>query len=311
MLRTEKNGSSTADYYLTSVYKGLIMKKLLFVLVITTMIFAQEVKEDFQLTGDLNLDSKIVFLQQQSEVDQVEVYNQSKKSPFLSALMSLAIPGAGQFYTGDYWKTAIFMAAEAAAITLGVIYDGKGDDQTDLYQNFANKNWSVKQYAQWTIDNSTRINSLVDPAQYNVFDNEGNVVWSELNKLENAIGKWYSHRLAPYGDQQYYEMIGKYQQFNAGWSDFTEDPNDPYDYGDPLTANYLYYSGERGKANDYYNVAKWAVIGIVTNHILSAVEAAFSTNSYNKRLETKLNIKKEQIGFHTEYYPEFSLRLSF
>lgn len=287
------------------------MKRIFFVLALTGLLFAQEVDKEFQFSGNLNLDSKIIFSQQKNDVDQNEVFNQNKKSPFLSALMSLAVPGAGQFYNNEYWKTAIFVAVEAAAITLGVTYDVKGDDQTQFYEDFANQNWSVKQYAQWTVNNANRINALVDPSQYNVFDNQGNVIWSELNKLEGDIGKWYSHRLAPNGDQQYYEMIGKYQQFNAGWSDFTEDPNDPYDYGDPLTENYLYYAGERGKANDYYNVARWAVIGIVTNHLISAVEAAFSTNGYNKRLETQLNIKKEQVGFQTEYYPELSLRFSF
>jgi hypothetical protein len=202
---------------------------------------------------------------------------------------------------------------EAAAITFAVIYDGKGDDQTSFYENYANQNWSVKQYAQWTIDNASRINSLVDPNQYNVFKEDGSIDWSELNKLESAIGKWYSHRLAPYGDQQYYEMIGKYQQFNAGWKDFDESqyPDNHYDYGDPLTEMYLYYSDQRGKANDFYNAARWGVIAIVTNHILSAVDAAFSAGSYNRSLESQLNIRKHQIGFYTEYYPELSIRLSF
>jgi hypothetical protein len=30
-----------------------------------------------------------------------------------------------------------------------------------------------------------------------------------------------SHRLPPHGDQQYYEMIGKYHQYSPGWNDFT------------------------------------------------------------------------------------------
>ncbi|RJP59395.1 MAG: hypothetical protein C4543_06705 [Ignavibacteriales bacterium] len=307
-----KNGNFTADYYSTSVYKGvnLKMKKILLIILISSAIFAQ-VENEFLFTGDIRIDSKNIYSQQQPELDQEEVYNQHKKSAFLSALMSIALPGSGQFYNGDYWKSAIFLAVEAAAITLGVIYDGKGDDQTDFYENYADQNWNVKQYAQWTLDNANRINSLVDPTEFNLFDNQGNLNWSELNRLESAIGKWYSHRLPRQGDQQYYEMIGKYQQFNAGWVDFTEDPNDPYDYGDPLTNNFLYYSEQRGLANDYYNVAKWAVIGIVTNHILSAVEAAFATGAYNRRLESQLNIKREQIGFHTEYYPELSLRINF
>jgi len=286
------------------------MKKIFLILFIAGLSFSQEVNY-FNFTGNLTLDSKLVFVEQQEEINQETVYQQNKKSAFLSSIMSLALPGAGQFYNQDYWKAAIFIAVEAAAITFGVIYDGKGDDQTVFYENYADQHWNVVQYAQWTYNNASRINPNVDPTQFNLFDGQGNLNWSELNRLESAIGKWYSHKLPPKGDQQYYEMIGKYQQFNAGWSDFTEDPNNPYTYGDPLTEKFLYYSEQRGLANDYYNVAKWAVIGIVTNHILSAVEAAFATDAYNKRLETQLNIKREQIGFHTEYYPEFSIRFNF
>lgn len=290
-----------------------MIKKVLTVFLLAGILSAQEKANEFNLTGNLNLDSKIVFTEQQAEMDQEVVYNQNKKSPFLAAVMSLAVPGAGEFYTGNYLKTALFLAVEAAAITIAVIYDGKGDDQTAFYENYANQNWSVKQYAQWTIDNASRINSLVDPSQYNVFNEDGSVNWNELNNLESAIGKWYSHRLAPYGDQQYYEMIGKYQQFNAGWKDFDESEysDNHYDYGDPLTDMYLYYSDQRGKANDFYDAAGWAVIAIVTNHILSAVDAAFSAGSYNRSLESQLNIRKHQVGFYTEYYPELSIRLSF
>lgn len=291
----------------------MIKNVLAVIIVFSGLLVAQEKSTEIQLTGNLNLDSKIAFVEGQNAIDQIDVYNGSKKSPFLAGVLSLAVPGAGEFYTGDYWKTAIFVAVEAAAVTFAVIYDGKGDDQTAYYENYANQYWDVKQYAQWTIDNATRINANVDLTQFNVFNDDGSVNWHQLNDLEGAIGKWYSHRLAPYGDQQYYEMIGKYQQFNAGWSDFNESEyaDNHYDYGDPLTEKYLYYSGERGKANDFYNAARWGVIAIVTNHVLSAVDAAISAGSYNRRLESQLNIRKQQLGFKSEYYPELSIRLSF
>ena len=288
------------------------MKKIILLLTVLLVTnFAQESENKELLTGNLGLDSKIAFEQTQEEISQQEIYLQNKKSPFLAALMSLAVPGAGDFYAGEYWKTAIFLAVEAVAITTAIIYEGKGDDQTESFENFANTHWSPQRYARWALDNATRINNNVDPTNYNVFQNDGSVNWSELNRLEGAIGGWFSHRLAARGDQQYYEMIGKYQQFNSGWDDFEEDPNDPFTFGDPLTEKFLFYSGERGKANDFYNVARWAVVGIVTNHIVSAVSAALSTNNYNKELEMKLNIKKEHIGFHTEYYPQLSLQLRF
>ncbi len=288
------------------------MKKLFLVFIFTLALTAQ-LKENQSdvLSGNLEMDSKLAYKKFQDETRKNIILEENRKSPFLAAVLSLGVPGGGQFYNDDYVKSALFVALEATAIAVGIVYDNKGDDQTDFYKSYANQYWSVSQYAQWTLDNASRINSQVDPANYNVFNNDGSVNWDQLNALESAIGRWYSHRLAPYGDQQYYEMIGKYQQFNPGWEDFQDTEADPYNYGDPLTDRFLYYSDQRGKANDFYNIARWAVIGIVTNHILSAVDAAWSAAVYNHELESKFNVRKQQIGFHTEYYPELSIRLSF
>jgi hypothetical protein len=63
--------------------------------------------------------------------------------------MSLVIPGAGEFYAGSYWKAAAFVIVEAAVITTAIIYDNKGDDQTERFENYADENWSVVKYAEW------------------------------------------------------------------------------------------------------------------------------------------------------------------
>ncbi len=277
---------------------------------ITSIIISQE-KEDNLLSGRLYYDSQIA-LQQIPNIsfNNDQSIETKKKSPLLAAVLSFAIPGAGEFYSERYLKSAIFVAAEIAAITIGLIYDKKGDDQTITFENYAHTHWDVKRYAKWTITNAASINSLVNVSEYNVFDINGNVTWSELNRLESAIGKYYSHRLAPYKDQQYYEMIGKYPQFNVGWDDFG-DENTPFAYGDPLTNNFLYYSKERGKANDFYNVASTAVIVIVSNHILSALDAAWSAASFNKDLNISSEIKKVDFGFRTFYYPQLNLQYSF
>jgi hypothetical protein len=277
---------------------------------ITSIIISQE-KEDNLLSGRLYYDSQIA-LQQIPNIsfNNDQSIETKKKSPLLAAVLSFAIPGAGEFYSERYLKSAIFVAAEIAAITIGLIYDKKGDDQTITFENYAHTHWDVKRYAKWTITNAASINSLVNVSEYNVFDINGNVTWSELNRLESAIGKYYSHRLAPYKDQQYYEMIGKYPQFNVGWDDFG-DENTPFAYGDPLTNNFLYYSKERGKANDFYNVASTAVIVIVSNHILSALDAAWSAASFNKDLNISSEIKKVDFGFRTFYYPQLNLHYSF
>ncbi|MEN8192273.1 MAG: DUF5683 domain-containing protein [Bacteroidota bacterium] len=297
------------------------MKYLLFIL-ISTSLLAQENK--FELSGNLHEDFLISSenLEFSSEDSLSVVFK--KKTPMLAAGLSFLLPGAGQFYNEDYWKTAIFAAIEIAAITTAIIYDGKGDDQTQFYKDFANSadGWNVDKYANWSIDNANRINPELPVALdeegnrlpeldqiYQLFDNNGNLVWSKLNTLETHIGHYYSHQLAPFDDQQYYEMIGKYQQFNPGWKDF--DYHDPYTYGDPLTPTFYWYADERGKANHYYDVASTAVIVVIANHVLSAVEAALAANSYNRSLTANVSIQSKQIGYNKDYFPQLNLSYNF
>jgi hypothetical protein len=103
-------------------------------------------------------------------------------------------------------------------------------------------------------------------------------------------------------------MIGKYSQFNPGWNDFQEDIPYSFTYGEKVTDNFLYYAGTRAEANDFYTVAKTAVIIVVTNHVLSALEAAWSSHRYNKSLELNVSLDKEQIGYRTEYIPKLNMK---
>lgn len=292
------------------------MRTIIFILFLSFLsVFAQD--DNIQLSGNLHQD--FLISSQNVEIasqDSINV-NFKKRSPLLAGGLSLILPGAGQFYNKDYWKTAIFAVIEIAAISTAIIYDSKGDDQTEIYKNFANSTdgWDVNKYAEWSVENAQRINPGIeenDPV-LNIFDNNGDVIWSKLNTLETAIGSWYSHQLAPFDDQQYYEMIGKYQQFNPGWSDYSDAdyPPDGYTYPDPVTPTFSWYADERGKANDYYNVASTAVIIVVANHVLSAVEAALASNSYNRSFKANVSLQRTTIGYHREYYPKFNMSYNF
>jgi hypothetical protein len=288
------------------------MKKIFILLIVCgcLQINAQQ-KENEKLSGMLFADSKIII--DNSVLLQIPNPNlamENKKSPLLAAALSFVVPGAGEFYSESYLKSAVFLALEAAAITVGLIYDKKGDDQTTFFENYANEHWSVQRYAKWTVTNATTINSGIDPSSYNVFNSSGSVNWKELNRLESDLGSYYSHRLAYYGEQQYFEMIGKYHQFNPGWDDFG-DENTPYVYNsdeNSLTENFRYYADERGKANDFYNVASKAVIVIVANHFISAIDAAWSAARFNKNLELSAELKKLELGYYVEYYPQLNIK---
>ncbi len=114
-----------------------------------------------------------------------------------------------------------------------------------------------------------------------------------------------SHQLAYYPEQQYYEMIGKYHQFRAGWADYTPS------LGFNVSPMFLQYTGMRATANDYFNTASKAVIGIYLNHFLSAIDAYWSTSVYNKELAAKITVENKQYADYMELVPTLNFKFSF
>lgn len=288
------------------IFDGGKLLPILLVL-ISVSIFPQSLKnESIKLTGNLTADSKISLERFESgRLVTADFLPAEKKSPLKAGLFSAVVPGAGQIYNGDFLLSAVFVAAEATFIAFAVIYNNKGNTKTDEFQNYADQNWSVKRYAQWTLDNLQNLNPSLNKNDYPVFDNNGNVVWSELNKLESAIGYGYSHILPPHGEQQYYEEIGKYPQFSSGWDDFSGN-----DYHN-LSPHFLNYSDQRGEANDLYTVSTRAITGIYINHILSALEAAWGASRYNRKLNVSMRIKQFNYANNVEFIPTMNIRYNF
>lgn len=284
------------------------MKILTCSILFLTSLLGQSSNEKLSLSGNLANDSKII--QKNYEESRAVEYNfqaSERKSPFLGGIMSLVVPGAGEIYAGEYWKAGIFIAIEAAAITTAIIYDKKGDNKTSEFESFANQNWSPKRYAEWTINNLQVLAPSLKAQDYKVFNSDGSLNWGELNRLERDIGNGYSHSLAPFADQQYYEMIGKYPQFSHGWND--SNPSDT-DYH-ILSPNFKSYSIMRGNANDLYSVASTAVIFIYINHFLSALDAAWSVVSYNKDLAMSIRMKQINLAGKIEFVPTINCSMNF
>ena len=281
---------------------------ILFVVLTLSLINAQQIDEQKILTGSLSTDAKIVLDDfKPTNNPQMILANENKKSPMLAGLMSVLIPGTGEIYTEEYLKAGIFIAVEAAVITTAIIYDGKGDDKTTEFENYAddytnpNHNWSVVKYAQWLnqyVITNEADKIIIDPNTE--LPPWKRVDWNQLNSVESG-----SHKLANHGEQQYYEMIGKYPQFSPGWNDFNSS-----DYHD-ISENFLFYSGMRGDANDFYSVAKTAVIGIYVNHFLSSLDAIWSATNFNKDLAVKIRLDNIQFADHAEFYPKLYLTYNF
>ncbi|HKI77882.1 MAG TPA: DUF5683 domain-containing protein [Ignavibacteriaceae bacterium] len=288
---------------------------LTFLLIASSNLFAQQSeKNNLQLTGHLLVDSKTInYKYDENLLEATKFEVTEKKSPIKAGLFSLVLPGAGQYYNGETWQTIAFVVVEAALITTAVVYNNKGNTKTDQFQNYAQEHWSVKRYANWTLDHLTYLdNNLPHDKSYyenRIYPNgqNGELSWDGLNELESDISYGYTHMLYPFGDQQYYEMIGKYTQFSHGWDDSNQQDTD-YRITSP---NLEYYASQRGEANNLYNISTKAVVGIYINHILSALEAAWGAARFNKNIALSVRVVQKNNAYQTELVPTMNIKFSF
>lgn len=272
------------------------------------------------LTGHLRFDLE-QFARGEQDSARIGSKASQRKSPLYAGLMSAAIPGVGEIYAGSFWRGTAFIAAEAALWVFYASYEGKGDDQTRLFQQFADEHFSVVLYAQWMQQYAAVLNPNIDPADCSgiVISNDPNlkpwdrIDWAKLNRCEEAIGArtgtGFTHRLPRRPEQQYYELIGKYEQYSSGWDDANVDPSN---YLTNLSARFLAYRDMRGKANDFYNIATTVSYVLVANHLLSALDAAWVASQYNRSLSLRAHLQptSRPLGF-VEFVPTASLRLDF
>ena len=206
--------------------------------------------------------------------DNEGIYEYDYKSPKRAFIYSLIVPGWGQKYAKSHAiKILAFLAIEAGSWMEYFKYHNDGNQKTDEFEAFADEHW---------IEGRVLSETSVDPAQsyrgwllteYGVVD-------------DDDIGE-FTHHLPETKDQQYYEMIGKYDQFRAGWDDYWENPS-YYDSTDE-SGNYLFVSPNRAKyedmrreANDLLDKANKFIMVSLANHVISAIDAALAAKRYNR-----------------------------
>ncbi|MBI3195542.1 MAG: hypothetical protein HYZ34_13910 [Ignavibacteriae bacterium] len=260
------------------------------------------------------------------------ITSSGKKSPWLAGAMSLLVPGAGEVYAGNYLKGAIFFGIEVGTLVTAYLYDKKGDDQTVLFESYANQHWSAVRYAEWIEQNIGNLhptaswnpnvyNSNYDPNDPNRHAPPfGDINWETLQSIEREVAEGvtngFTHTLPYYGQQQYYELIGKYVQFYAGWDDaesgtYAIGTTKPSDFHPADESRFRIYSKMRAQANDYYDITTSMISIAVINHVLSALDAAWTATRYNNALEARVNLKMQPTPFGNVPVKELHLSYTF
>lgn len=179
----------------------------------------------------------------------------SRKKPALAAALSAAVPGAGEIYAGSWIKAAAFLAIEAAAWVGYSHYTSEGDRMRIQFRAYADQYWN---YEKW----ESEYNPNTDPGSHGL-PMEGNRVIKT---------------------QQYYEMIGKYDQFMMGWQDWVRG-------GPDVTERRNAYETMRHDHNHQLINASRCTMVVLTNHLLSTVDAAWTVHRRNTKVRAAMGME--------------------
>jgi hypothetical protein len=256
--------------------------------------FAQGDFEHSQKIFGLTHDSYLAYQDDSLQGKEItDVYGFKGKSLKRAFLYSLIIPGSGEFYAGSKIKAALFFGLDVTLWALYFNYHGKGKDEEKQYQAFADQYWDPEQYKWWlwetVYEKSMPYETVSDTFPY----------WDD----EKDEWVYFSHHLPDRKTQQYYEMIGKYEQFGQGWEDYDANPDQ---HRDP-------YLSMRRSSNDWLNKAKYSAMFSLANHILSAFDAAIAVKKYNKKGErfSQLHFKMRLVERDRELIPRLSASIRF
>ncbi len=224
------------------------------------------------------------------------VQNNDVKSVKKALFYSLVIPGAGQYYNGSWKKALGFLTVEAASWAMYFVNDAEGTDIENEFQDYADTHWSEDEYWNW-------------------ISVQSGLPSNDLDALRNWEQSAFSHGLHVEKDQQYYEMIGKYYQFNWGWDDFRSDPSyninmdvSEMTHNKYISDNRLHYEDRRDASNQAFKRATTGVTIAVFNHIISAFEAAWSTKIHNNKVQTALRLEPRY--YNNKQYTALTLRMN-
>ena len=241
-------------------------------------------------------------------------------------IMSLVLPGAGQYYNkSPMWKTASFVGVEVGSIVAWNYFTKKAKTLRDDYWAFANDNWTL---ANWVTNRFSMAGSENEGRLWEQFPALMNLAGTHdlilvlSGSLQDQYGRYVSSdslEVHPHWvqsgdvtvarDRHFYENIGKYDQFLGGWIDSNtawyweekqlEDSTEIV-IKTPLKANYL---DQRFESNKMLNMAKFSVTALLFNHVISGLEAVLTNQKKSREKQNPTTIETDVSLLYNPYNP--------
>ena len=200
-----------------------------------------------------------------------------EKSMGKAIVLTLILPGAGEIYSGRIKRGLFFMGLEVLGWTAYAHYDSKGDDVDAEFRRFADARWDVNEYRNW-LEDYMASHGGNEPAHF-------------------------THTLPDTKTQQYYEMIGKYDQFVNWWDDYNPNTG-PYGQ----SQNRLDYEERRHQSNINYDRAMIAGMVIFVNRFVSLLDTIYGVKKQNASRLTGWSWEVTQQRFNGQPVPFLNAR---
>jgi len=230
------------------------------------------------------------------------------KSVPKALLFSAVVPGSGQIYSRSYLKGLAFLVIEAAALTGHFHFNSEGNRLEDRFEADANAQWNENAYWNWMQE---------------ICDNTPGSSCNSMDDLRSYERDSFSHFLPEVKNQPYYENIGKYNQFIIGWQEFREKilpeeiDEEPFTYAHyqsgelngkdlrTISPQRTSYTELQDDSDGNFKHATTLASLLLLNHVVSALDAAWTTKRFNRRVQAGLSVR-QQI-YQTEIIPVLRL----
>ncbi len=251
-------------------------------------------------------------------------FSSFQSKPGLAFLSSAILPGSAQAINRNWIRAGLFAAVEATAIILAIDYRNRGVRGERNYEQNADRNWSVVQYAQWLVEyhdvhniNNPYIEDLRNQVMGLTPAFDTDVDWPAVDIMllrnserstryfttDDQSASNFSHSLPAYGSQQYYELIAKYYQYQAGWRDYHDFHDQLGHTGNDFNQRYFFdrngayasplfwqFADDAERFNDLYRTGRTFQMLLIVNHVASAFDALFTVQLKQNRIEATPSI---------------------
>lgn len=216
-----------------------------------------------------------------------------RKSPGVAFAMSALVPGAGEFWAGNKTRAAVFFGLEILGLGTKITWQSKGDDLEDDFRARADTTYDPWNYLAWRDSRNSRFSSITHALPCSAFVKAAPSSVPIPDAIQNCPGS---------DKQQFYELIGKYDQFVSGWEDVHDVTGNRVEFTEVDSAeNFqsdtrLSYEVDRNESNKYLKRAS-IVTGLrLVNRVFSAIDAVRVARARNEGQSEALIDRRTRYG---------------